>query len=99
VGYSRFTSFQRTITFDSALLPSTSEEKTMVTKKAPPAKRPESPADAGEVDVNAVLQSAIKAGLIKGETTVAEVAAMTKNTKAGTLGYALAWDRYVAVVK
>lgn len=71
----------------------------MVTKKAPPAKRPKSHADAGEVDVNEVLQSAIKAGLVKGETTVAEVAAMTKNAKTGTLGYALAWDRYVAVVK
>jgi len=71
----------------------------MATKKTTPVRTPKSTTSSEGVDVNAVLQSAIKAGLIKGDTTVAEVAAMTKSAQLGTLGYAMAWDRYVAVVK
>lgn len=67
--------------------------------KTTPTKRSGRSVGSEGVDVNAILQSAIKSGMIKGDTTVAEVAAMTRNTDAGTLGYAMAWDRYVAVVK
>ncbi|SAI31627.1 Uncharacterised protein [Bordetella ansorpii] len=74
-------------------------KKAMVAKKVTPAKRSKSAAGSDAVDVNAILQSAIKSGLIKSDTTVAEVVAMAGSPEVGTLGYAMAWDRYVAVVK
>jgi len=53
---------------------------------------------ANDVNVSGVLQAAIKGGLIKGDTTISQVAGIAASSNIGTLGYAVAWDRYVAVV-
>lgn len=71
----------------------------MATKASSIGLKPKGKKSTDGVDVNAVFQAAIKAGVVKGDTTVAEMAALTKNANIGTLGYAVAWDRYVAVVK
>lgn len=52
-----------------------------------------------KVDVNQVFQAAIKAGLVKGEATLAQVAEVSKTANISTDGYAVAWDKYVAVIK
>lgn len=50
-------------------------------------------------DVQVILEAAIKAGVINPNATIPDVAQAVKNSDVGTLGYAVAWDRYVAVVK
>ncbi|MFF0920485.1 hypothetical protein ACFYE8_12335 [Rhizobium leguminosarum] len=43
--------------------------------------------------------AAVKQGLINGKATVDDVMSLVSNSSIGTLGYAIAWEHYVAVCK
>lgn len=52
-----------------------------------------------DVDIQKIVDASIKAGLIRGDTTIKEVVDFVRTNKITRVGYVVAWEKWVAVIK